>query len=208
MVGDRDDEHIDCPRFVDIDGDGKTLIYFSSGGYLLDLKGKVLLSLEKLGFKIIHGQRAAVEKLDKDLPGKQILQMDFHHKDYGCCLFVFNKEGELLWHKSIDRCFLTGNWTGSEEKDVFIADKKNKLTTIVDGKGKTLCTIPAKMYLWESLVTDITGDSRDEFITPLATEDGRAYLEIYTCANESLNPGDKIIKHRNNKPELWNWTAF
>ena len=208
MVGNREDEHIDCPRFVDINDDGDLKIYFSSGGYLLDLKGNVLLSLEEKGCKIMHGQRAAIARVDPDSDEKRLLQMDFHHADFGCCLMIFDLKGNLLEHFPIDRSFQVGNWDGAAAKRIFLADKKNNRTRIIDGRGNTLCTIPAKMYLWESVVADVCGDSRDKFVTPVVTEDGRAFLEFYSCAAPSRNPEDNSQPLRKNSAKFWNWTAF
>jgi len=139
-----------------------TIFYAASdaGAFYTDLKGNVL----KRHF-FGHVQNPAVANLRDDLPGLEIVSINFWGNQG--IIHYFDSEGDLYYdfepvqHGSM--C-LPINWTGKSE-EFFVLSPDVTEGGMYDGRGQRVVQFPADGHPYQcNAVLDVTGDCRDEVV--------------------------------------------
>ena len=139
-----------------------TIFYAASdaGAFYTDLKGNVL----KRHF-FGHVQNPAVANLRDDLPGLEIVSINFWGNQG--LIHYFDSDGELYYdfepvqHGSM--C-LPINWTGKSE-EFFVLSPDVTEGGMYDGRGRRVVQFPADGHPYQcNAVLDVTGDCRDEVV--------------------------------------------
>jgi rhamnogalacturonan endolyase len=131
-----------------------------AGAFFTDLKGNVL----KHHF-FGHVQNPAVANLRDDLPGLEIVSINFWGNQG--IIHYFDSEGDLyhdfepVQHGSM--C-LPINWTGKSE-EFFVLSPDVTEGGMYDGRGRRVVQFPADGHPYQcNAVLDVTGDCRDEVV--------------------------------------------
>ncbi len=169
-------DHTDGVAIVDMSGDGSgepRIFYAGSdaGAYITDLKGEIL----KHHF-IGHVQNPAVLNLRDDLPGLQIVAINFWGNQG--ILHFFDSEGEI-YHVTeplnMGSMCLPVNWRG-DGGELFLHNTHSVNGGMFDGWGRPVVMFPDDGHpTMCNAVLDITGDCRDEIVAWNAEE-----IWIYT----------------------------
>ena len=144
------------------EGAEPTIFYAASdaGAFYTDLKGNVL----KRHF-FGHVQNPAVANLRDDLPGLEIVSINFWGNQG--IIHYFDSNGDLYYdfepvqHGSM--C-LPINWTGKSE-EFFVLSPDVTEGGMYDGRGRRVVRFPADGHPYQcNAVLDVTGDCRDEVV--------------------------------------------
>ena len=144
------------------EGAEPTIFYAASdaGAFYTDLKGNVL----KRHF-FGHVQNPAVANLRDDLPGLEIVSINFWGNQG--IIHYFDSDGDLYYdfepvqHGSM--C-LPINWTGKSE-EFFVLSPDVIEGGMYDGRGQRVVQFPADGHPYQcNAVLDVTGDCRDEVV--------------------------------------------
>lgn len=210
-------EHVDSVMVADVDGDGQKEIFFSTGGYLLDIDGNVIWSL---GEKVYHGQSAAIGNLRQDVPGLQIVLYDENMSRLAKegrepVVYVLDKDGKTLLKlgsMGTQRPYLA-DWDGDDLSELVMVEEDG--VGIYDSTGRKLVSIPKPIAdprieraTEFGFVGDVWEDLRDELILfSLIGEE--AWLEVYTNGDENPHGRTKEVpKVRYNSKQTANWSHY
>lgn len=158
-------DHADAVAVVDLHPEAptepKVLCSASDEGfYIADLKGTILRR-----HRIGHAQNLTVANFRDDLPGLEILTMNYWGNQG--ITHLYNAEGEN--YLEFEPCnhgspILPLNWTGGTE-EFFVVSANVEQGGIFDGRGRRVVKFPADGHPDMCyMVLDVTGDSRDELL--------------------------------------------
>ncbi len=197
-LDDKINDHADGVAVVRFnEGAEPTIFYAASdaGAFYTDIKGNVL----KRHF-FGHVQNPAVANLRDDLPGLEIVSINFWGNQG--IIHYFDSDGDLYYdfepvqHGSM--C-LPVNWTGGSE-EFFVLSADVTEGGMYDGRGRRVVNFPADGHPYEcNAVLDVTGDCRDEVVVWDPYE-----LWIYT-QHDNPKPGRLYKPHRN---PLYNYSNY
>ena len=144
------------------EGAEPTIFYAASdaGAFYTDLKGNVL----KRHF-FGHVQNPAVANLRDDLPGLEIVSINFWGNQG--IIHYFDSDGELYYDfepVQYGSMCLPINWTGKSE-EFFVLSPDVTEGGMYDGHGRRVVQFPADGHPYQcNAVLDVTGDCRDEVV--------------------------------------------
>ncbi len=139
-----------------------TIFYAASdaGAFFTDLKGNVLKRLF-LG----HVQNPAIANLRDDLPGLEIVSINFWGNQG--IIHYFNSDGDVYYDfepVQYGSMCLPINWTGKSE-EFFVLSPDVTEGGMYDGLGRRVVRFPADGHPYQcNAVLDVTGDCRDEVV--------------------------------------------
>jgi len=159
-------DHSDGVAFINLHGPeaaADRILYAASdeGVLFLDLKGDILKH-----YLVGHAQNPAVLKLRADLPGLQVVTINFWGNQG--ILHFFDADGNL-YHRCEPNNFgsmcLPVNWRG-DGVEFFLHSTNPALGGMFDGWGRPVVAFPEDGHPdLCNAVLDLTGDCRDEVVT-------------------------------------------
>ncbi len=185
-------DHADGVAIGNFSGDpkGDLRVYAcgSDEGYLIfDLKGNTLKHV-----RIGHAQSPTIARFRTDLPGLQLMTINFW-KNPGI-VTLFDHEGNILAQEEpihSGSALLPVNWRGDGQEFALLSGNVME-GGMIDGRLRRVVTFPDDGHPDRAcMVADLTGDSRDEII--LWNSD-----RIWIYTQERPYPGGKIYKPERN----------
>ena len=194
------DTHVDSPAVAELDGNPKNglELAFSTGAALLNLGGTILW---RHGEEIQHGQECRIGDVLADVPGPEIWIFDRTPAK----LYALDAKGVIRKTYLNTSWFWLGDWNGDGRDDLFLRHGA-PACEVLGGNDRQLALLPD--FFSESVVADVLGDHRAEFI--VAADDGdRTWLEVYT--NSAANPHPATAREPASRAclkALANWTCY
>ena len=196
-------DHADAIAVVDLNPDRptepKVLCGASDEGfYIADLRGNILRR-----HRVGHVQNVTVANLRDDLPGLEIVTMNYWGNQG--ITNLYDSSGEM--YHEFEPCnhgspILPLNWTGGSE-ELYVVSANPELGGAFDGHGRRVLKFPADGHPDMCYIAiDVTGDARDELIVWDPFE-----LWVYTQADQSRS-GRTYRPQRNPLHNLSNYGAM
>lgn len=193
-------DHADAIAVVDLHPEAPTepkvlCVASDEGFYIADLKGNI-----QKRHRVGHTQNLTVANLRDDLPGLEIVTMNYWGNQG--ITDLYNAEGELYleWEPcNHGSPILPLNWTGGSE-EFFVVSANVDHGGAFDGHGRRVLKFPADGHPDMCyMVLDVTGDSRDELIVWDPFE-----LWVYTQSDSPRS--DRLYKPKRNP--TWNFSNY
>ncbi len=158
-------DHVDGVAMGNFSGDAKAeprvyAVCSDEGFLIMDRRGNILKQV-----RIGHGQNETIAKFRTDLPGLQIMTVNFW-KNPGV-VTLFNHEGEILAQEEpihSGSALMPVNWRGDGQEFALLSGNVRE-GGLIDGDLRRVVMFPDDGHPdLAAYVTNLTGDSRDEIV--------------------------------------------